>query len=110
MNSEYFAQSPDALSNFFFVHPRVAEYYSWPGRPRLKAMGYSGDANATRCSVGHQSLFRDGFCGPQHDVSSGAIPCYLNTGAKVPMYCFQQRYEARCGLLAAKVERVEVSG
>jgi hypothetical protein len=25
-----FTQSPDALSNFILVHPRVAEYYPWP--------------------------------------------------------------------------------
>ena len=29
-NSKCFTQSPDALSDFSLVHPRVAEYYPWP--------------------------------------------------------------------------------
>src|SRR4030081_2147096 len=87
-NSECFTQSPDAVSDFSLVHSRVAEHYPWPRRSRYEAMGYSGDANSTRCRMGYQSFFRGGFFWPQYDMSARSIAGYLDTGAEILLYCF----------------------
>jgi hypothetical protein len=89
LNSKCFAQSPDAFSDLSLVHSRVTEDYPWPRRPGYEAMGDSGDADSTRCRMGHQSFFGSGFFWPQHDMRARGIAGYLDTGAEVLLYCFE---------------------